>query len=85
MSLDEWNTLCQQRLQILFDHYLKKTTYVAATLQTAMYYSLANGGKRIRPLLVYLTGQANGTPLEQLDAPAFAVELIHTFSLIHDD
>lgn len=84
-SLDEWNTLCQERLQILFDRYLKETTHAAATLQTAMYYSLVNGGKRIRPLLVYLIGHANRTPLEQLDAPAFAVELIHTFSLIHDD
>jgi geranylgeranyl pyrophosphate synthase len=43
------------------------------------------GGKRLRPVLVYLTGQAFGAPLLRLDAPAAALELIHAYSLIHDD
>lgn len=51
----------------------------------AMRYSVLNGGKRLRPLLVYLTGEALGYSLNQLDAPAAAVELIHCYSLIHDD
>jgi geranylgeranyl pyrophosphate synthase len=55
------------------------------SLVQAIRYSVLNGGKRLRPLLVYLTGEALGTPLKQLDAPAAAVELIHCYSLIHDD
>jgi geranylgeranyl pyrophosphate synthase len=51
----------------------------------AMRYSVLGGGKRLRPVLVYLTGQAFGAPLLRLDAPAAAVELIHAYSLIHDD
>ncbi|AKS40787.1 farnesyl diphosphate synthase [Wenzhouxiangella marina] len=51
----------------------------------AMHYSVFNGGKRLRPLLVYATGQTLGLPLDALDAPACAVELIHCYSLVHDD
>ncbi|HRX90299.1 MAG TPA: polyprenyl synthetase family protein, partial [Steroidobacteraceae bacterium] len=51
----------------------------------AMRYSTLAGGKRLRPLLVYLTGTALGANLERLDAPAAAVELIHVYSLVHDD
>lgn len=54
-------------------------------LHEAMCYSTLNGGKRLRPLLVYATGRSLNGPLSLLDAPAFAVELVHSFSLIHDD
>lgn len=54
-------------------------------LHAAMRYSVLNGGKRIRPLLVYATGEALGVDLHGLDAPACAVELMHAYSLIHDD
>jgi farnesyl diphosphate synthase len=57
----------------------------APILQEAMQYGVLNGGKRIRPLLVYATGLVLGTPLDDLDAAACAVELIHSYSLIHDD
>jgi farnesyl diphosphate synthase len=50
-----------------------------------MRYAAFSGGKRIRPILVYAAGTAVGTALERLDAAAAAVELIHTYSLIHDD
>jgi len=50
-----------------------------------MRYSALSGGKRLRPLLVYVTGESLGAPLEELDAPAAAVELIHAYSLVHDD
>src|SRR3546814_5028280 len=43
------------------------------------------GGKRMRPLLVYATGTAFGADIDALDAPALAVELIHAYSLVHDD
>jgi geranylgeranyl pyrophosphate synthase len=54
-------------------------------LREAMRYSALSGGKRLRPLLVYVTGESLGARLEELDAPAAAVELIHAYSLVHDD
>ena len=54
-------------------------------LHEAMRYAVFNGGKRVRPLLVYATGQCLNVAVERLDAPAAAIELIHAFSLVHDD
>ncbi|MDH5633550.1 MAG: (2E,6E)-farnesyl diphosphate synthase [Gammaproteobacteria bacterium] len=54
-------------------------------LHTAMRYSTLGGGKRVRAALVYATGQTLGASLDALDGPACAVELIHAYSLIHDD
>ncbi|MBO9662652.1 (2E,6E)-farnesyl diphosphate synthase [Dokdonella sp.] len=54
-------------------------------LHRAMRYAVLGGGKRLRPLLVYATGNAFGAALERLDAPAAAVEIIHAYSLVHDD
>jgi farnesyl diphosphate synthase len=50
-----------------------------------MRYAVLNGGKRIRPMLVYAAGECLSVPAVKLDAPATAVELIHAFSLVHDD
>jgi geranylgeranyl diphosphate synthase type II len=54
-------------------------------LLEAMRYSTLAGGKRIRPVLVYTAGEALGATLDMLDAAAAAVELIHVYSLVHDD
>nr|VFJ46388.1 MAG: farnesyl-diphosphate synthase [Candidatus Kentron sp. DK] len=54
-------------------------------LHEAMRYSVLGGGKRIRAILVYLAGAVAGAAPEALDKPACAVELIHAYSLIHDD
>ncbi|GAB3034883.1 MULTISPECIES: (2E,6E)-farnesyl diphosphate synthase [Oleiagrimonas] len=54
-------------------------------LQDAMRYAVLGGGKRLRPLLTYAAGQAVGDDGPALDAPACAVELIHAYSLVHDD
>ncbi|MFP5382724.1 MAG: (2E,6E)-farnesyl diphosphate synthase [Gammaproteobacteria bacterium] len=54
-------------------------------LTEAMRYSLLNGGKRFRPVLVYATATALGADVAQADAPACAVEIIHSYSLVHDD
>jgi farnesyl diphosphate synthase len=75
----------QQRVENYLDHWLPKTDIQPSRLHQAMRYSVLGGGKRVRPLLTYLTGQALGTHQEQLDGPACAVELIHAYSLIHDD
>jgi farnesyl diphosphate synthase len=54
-------------------------------LHSAMRYATLGGGKRLRPCLVYATGTALGAAPNQLDAAAAAVELIHAYSLVHDD
>jgi farnesyl diphosphate synthase len=54
-------------------------------LHAAMRYAVLGGGKRLRPLLVYATGEALEVAADRLDAPAVAIELMHAFSLIHDD
>ncbi|MEB6337067.1 (2E,6E)-farnesyl diphosphate synthase [Serratia rhizosphaerae] len=54
-------------------------------LVAAMRYGALLGGKRLRPFLVYATGEMFGVPSGNLDAPAAAVECIHAYSLIHDD
>lgn len=84
-SLSELIDLSHSRVNALCQLYLEETASPAPTLQQAMHYALSNGGKRIRPLLVYLVGSMLGAPLDDLDAPAMAIELIHSYSLIHDD
>ena len=54
-------------------------------LHAAMRHATLGGGKRMRPLLVYAAGAATGADEARLDAPAAAVELVHAYSLVHDD
>ena len=54
-------------------------------LTSAMRYSVLNGGKRLRPILAYLTAELNDTEAEYMDTLASSLELIHCYSLIHDD
>jgi geranylgeranyl pyrophosphate synthase len=75
----------QQRVDKALDEWLPPTNRVPYRLHEAMRYSVFNGGKRMRPILTYGAGQALGLNLEYLDAPACAVELIHAYSLVHDD
>jgi geranylgeranyl diphosphate synthase, type II len=73
------------RIEQVLDDRLALPDSGTARLREAMRYSALGGGKRLRPLLVYITGESLGAPLETLDAPAAAVELIHVYSLVHDD
>ncbi|OUR73632.1 geranyl transferase [Methylophaga sp. 41_12_T18] len=76
----------QQRVETALDSRLTAdNNHTSTQLLEAMRYSTLNGGKRLRALLVYATGEALGARLEQLDAPACAVEMIHAYSLVHDD
>lgn len=75
----------QTRVETAIDHWLPATRIVPQRLHEAMRYSSLDGGKRVRPFLVYASGVALGVAPEQLDGPATAVELIHVYSLIHDD
>ncbi|KAA9000086.1 (2E,6E)-farnesyl diphosphate synthase [Affinibrenneria salicis] len=66
-------------------HIFTALPFQSSPLVDAMHYGALLGGKRLRPFLVYTTGQLFGVPLTSLDAPAAAVECIHAYSLIHDD
>lgn len=75
----------QQRIEAFLDQMLQTEQLPMPGLLTAMRYSTLGGGKRMRPLLVYATGVAVRVPLSVLDYLAAAVEIIHVYSLIHDD
>lgn len=85
MTLKHTFDLYQRRVEVALDHHLPTADAHPARLHEAMRYATFNGGKRVRPLLTYLSGEALGIPAEQLDGPACAVELIHCYSLVHDD
>lgn len=74
---------CQEHLSKLLLRYLPHPEQ--SPLFAAMHYACLNGGKRLRPLLVYSTAEIFGTDNEQVDAIAVAIELVHCYSLIHDD
>ena len=78
------------------DHYRKKVdlklaeilgsdAHIPERLRAAMQYSVLGGGKRVRPLLVYASGELCGVSEDTLDTIAAAVELVHAYSLVHDD
>jgi farnesyl diphosphate synthase len=73
------------RAEQALDHRLPPADQSPADLHRAMRYAVLGGGKRLRPLLVYAAAQALGEDGPQLDAAACAVELIHAYSLVHDD
>jgi geranylgeranyl pyrophosphate synthase len=73
------------RIESVLDRALRLPESGSARLREAMRYSVLGGGKRLRPTLVYATGTALGAAPEALDDPAAAVELIHVYSLVHDD
>lgn len=75
----------QARVEAAIDRWLPADTTHPARLHQAMRYAALSGGKRIRPVLVYATADALGIGRESLDGVAAAVELIHAYSLIHDD
>jgi geranylgeranyl pyrophosphate synthase len=75
----------QKRIEGVLARALEIDGAATPRLLEAMRYSTLGGGKRVRPVLVYATGEALGAPLELLDSAAAAVELIHVYSLVHDD
>ena len=84
MTLDDFSQYARHRVDV----YLRQSLgqYEPATyLQSAMAYSLFNGGKRIRPMLTYAAASLFGQANDLTDASAAAIESIHAYSLIHDD
>ena len=77
-------TAYTERLARALEHWLPPPSHSPPRLHEAMRYA-ANGGKRMRPLLIYATGEVLGVPARALDPAAVAVELVHAYSLVHDD
>jgi farnesyl diphosphate synthase len=75
----------QQRVNSALDKYLPTDDPPEHNLAEAIRYSVIGGGKRIRPAMVYAAGEAMGVSNDLLDIPACAIEMIHAYSLIHDD
>jgi geranylgeranyl pyrophosphate synthase len=75
----------QERFENILPDFLPTLSKTPELLHQAMHYSATAGGKRIRPLFVYASGRALGLEEEDLDGIAVAIELIHAYSLIHDD
>ncbi len=75
----------RHRVDAALDHWLPAATIHPGRLHEAMRYAVLNGGKRFRPTLAYAAATAAGGLLEQADGVACAVELIHAYSLVHDD
>lgn len=74
-----------QRHNKFLHNYINETDVPAKKLKEAIFYSLFPGGKRFRPTLVYVSGEILNVPLEILDIIAASIELMHSFSLVHDD
>jgi farnesyl diphosphate synthase len=79
--IDQW----QESFESVLAEALNHTRGAPGPLQEAMRYSALSGGKRMRPLLVYASGRALGLSTRQLQGIASAIEIIHAYSLIHDD
>ena len=76
---------CQTRVDAALDALFQAPRTELDRLYQAMRYSVMNGGKRVRPLLVYAACEALEGDIERADGAACAVELIHAYSLVHDD
>jgi farnesyl diphosphate synthase len=84
-SFAAWARERQQRIEGVLDRVLPGEDAVATRLAAAMRYATLGGGKRVRPLLVYAASEVTHAAPDRADACAAAVELIHAYSLIHDD
>jgi farnesyl diphosphate synthase len=80
-----WMLEQQSRVERALDGMLPSADHAPARLHSAMRYAVLGGGKRVRPLLAYAAGELASADPERVDVVASAVELIHAYSLVHDD
>ena len=85
MSFHAWMQAIRERTAHALSQHLPAVNHAPQRLHEAMRYACLNGGKRVRPILVHAAGEASGARLEVLDVCAAAVEMIHVYSLVHDD
>ncbi len=85
MNLFEHINTAQNRLDSYISNYFSLALDTDETVKSATFYSINNGGKRLRPFLVYTVGKLLGAEEADLDVAAAAIECIHSYSLVHDD
>jgi len=81
LDLGNFESVVDEKLNSIFQRLTKNQTIIDKSIS----YSLSNPGKRIRPTLVFLVGDFLGIETPRLESIAGAIELIHTYSLVHDD
>lgn len=84
-SLSTWMKQCQSRVELALAEFLPSVQVTPTHLHEAMRYAVLGGGKRVRPLLVLAAGQLVNADEDELLRTACAVEMIHVYSLVHDD
>jgi len=85
LPFPDWMRAVQLRIEATLSRLLPPAEAIPARLHQAMRYACLDGGKRIRPLLVFAAGELNNGSPERLEIVASAVEMIHAYSLVHDD
>jgi farnesyl diphosphate synthase len=84
-QLQDWMKPVQDEFEVAFASFFPDTSTTPARLHEAMRYAALNGGKRVRPLLTFAAGRLFDAPAELLTRAAAALEMIHAYSLVHDD
>jgi farnesyl diphosphate synthase len=85
MKFDDWMKTIQSAMEEALAFYLPQVSQMPKRLHEAMRYAVLDGGKRVRPLLVFAAGELFDAPHSMLTRAAAAVEMIHAYSLVHDD
>jgi farnesyl diphosphate synthase len=85
MPFAAWAKQVQADMEVVLDRHLPPVSTSPAKLHQAMRYAALDGGKRVRPLLVFAAGAVFDAPTDALERAAAAVEMIHVYSLVHDD
>lgn len=80
-----WSTALQARIETALQQHLPNPANAPQTLHQAMRYAVLDGGKRVRPLLAFAAGEACDAAPDRVEIVGCAVELIHAYSLVHDD
>ena len=85
LQFQDWMKQVQAQMEAVLEKYLPDPSATPARLHAAMRYATLDGGKRVRPLLVFAAGALFDADRESLERTAAAVEMIHAYSLVHDD
>jgi farnesyl diphosphate synthase len=85
MTFDQWMRACLDRVETALGAYLPEAAVTPTKLHEAMRYAVLGGGKRVRPLLCHAAGELTGASAPAVEAASAALEMIHVYSLVHDD
>ncbi|KMQ80615.1 Geranylgeranyl pyrophosphate synthetase [Candidatus Burkholderia pumila] len=85
MTFEQWMRGTLDRVETALEHYLPGTNVAPARLHEAMRYAVLGGGKRVRPLLCHAAGELTNTGASAVEAASCALEMMHVYSLVHDD